>query len=252
VLSQALELADEQAHVWLLPTAQLPPAAALGAERLLCELERQRAREFAVEAARLEFVTARAFVRSLLSRYLGVSPQALAFESSEFGKPLLCTPPGAERLDFNVSHTAGLTVCALARSAWVGVDVECVTREADTTGIAERFFSAGELRALSGLSPERRLRRFYELWTLKEAYAKALGLGLSLPLESTCFEFGEGDEGELVGLDRQGSGSASAQFMVFGATPEHLLALALVPPRPAARYRLVTNVFTVPWWPAES
>jgi 4'-phosphopantetheinyl transferase len=84
-------------------------------------------------------------------------------------------------LDFNLSHTTGLVACALARQAVVGVDVEHASRRVDLDGVGRRVFSAGEQATLAALPVEAQADRFFEYWTLKEAYMKARGLGFALP-----------------------------------------------------------------------
>ena len=149
------------------------------------ELER-----LASARGRREYLAARALVRTTLSRYAPVPPERWSFAKEPQGRPRIVDPPTPD-LHFSVSHTAGLVACAVARAPRVGLDVEDTTRPVEALRIAERFFAADEARALRALPPARQRDRFFELWTLKEAYAKAVGLGLALPLDRVAFDVAE-------------------------------------------------------------
>ncbi|WP_191089407.1 4'-phosphopantetheinyl transferase family protein [Paenibacillus spiritus] len=130
-----------------------------------------------------------ALIRWALVRHLNLPPEGsntLVFDQNEYGKPLLAAPGGVH---FNLSHSGDWVVCAVA-AAPVGVDVEEL-REAPLE-IAERFFHNKERRLLNAASPEERGELFYRLWTLKESYIKAVGLGLSLALDSFSVDGGTG------------------------------------------------------------
>jgi 4'-phosphopantetheinyl transferase len=123
-------------------------------------------------------VRARAALRSILARYTGTGPAALAFEYNEHGKPsLLGAGPG-----FNLSHSEDVALCAVAHRRDVGVDVEWAARPVEHLKLAERFFAPGEVAVLRTVAPEGVPDAFFACWTRKEAYVKATGLGLSLPL----------------------------------------------------------------------
>jgi 4'-phosphopantetheinyl transferase len=144
-------------------------------ERLLADDERRRAAAFAFDRDRRRFVVARARLRRLLGERLGVAPRAVRISYNPQGKPRLA--PGYDRdLRFNVAHSAELAVYAFADGAEVGVDVEALREPEDADGIAERAFSAGERRACRAFG-------FFYCWTRKEAYLKALGLGLQPDLQ---------------------------------------------------------------------
>lgn len=123
---------------------------------------------------------ARALVRSVLAGYLDAKPEALTFVLGVHGKPEL---ESAGRLRFNVSRSGSLGLIAVTRGRDVGVDVEQIDSRRALGPIADRLFEADEAAELRSLPEATRIRRFFELWTQKEAYAKALGVGLSVPLE---------------------------------------------------------------------
>jgi len=157
---------------------------ALGAG--LSEDERARAAGFALESARRRFIVTRALLRRTLSRYADVAPEDWVVVRGSHGKPGLGEGQARLGLCFNVTHTPGLALCAIARSD-VGVDVQDITRP-PPAGVGERYLSEVERRALDAAPQGERADRFFERWTLKEAYVKARGLGFALPLAQIGFD----------------------------------------------------------------
>lgn len=162
---------------------------------LLSPEERERAARFRVEKPRQEFIVTRGTLRSLAGGYLNTSPEGISFRYSEHGKP---TFQGASDLRFNVSHTDGLAVIAFVNKREIGVDVEKVSRIADARQLAERFFSIREREALHNLSGDELQAAFFRCWTRKEAYVKARGEGLSLPLHQFDVSVAAGEARALL------------------------------------------------------
>jgi 4'-phosphopantetheinyl transferase len=156
---------------------------------MLSNAEREQAARFRFEDGQKRYIATRALVRTTLSRYFSHEPADWKFDTNAFGRPGIDSADASVRgVDFNVSHTRGLIVMAVAADEAVGVDVEnASTRRADP-GLAERFFSASEAHALRGLPESEQPGRFLDYWTLKESYIKARGEGLSLPLDSFGFD----------------------------------------------------------------
>ena len=150
---------------------------------LLSAEESEQVERLVFEADRRRGLMARALMRTALSTYTGLPPARLRFVRDRLGKPELAEPAGAG-LSFNLSHAGELVVCAVARQGSVGVDVEELGRSLDFLPLGRRFFAPSETAVLERTPPEARRRAFFEIWTLKEAYAKARGLGLSIPLGS--------------------------------------------------------------------
>lgn len=142
--------------------------------------EKQRASRFKVAHARNAFIVARAGLRILLGRYLGVAPGAVAFEYSPSGKPALVSGS----LRFNLSHSGDLAAYVFAENSDVGIDIEQRRDTPDAMKIARHFFSDAECAALDTIDPSGRGDAFLRCWTRKEAYVKAVGEGLSMPLAS--------------------------------------------------------------------
>lgn len=156
--------------------------------RLLTEEELARGARFYFERHRTQFLLTRALVRSALSTYADVDPKDWRFEAGEYGRPHLVGPTTLEGLSFNLAHTEGLIVLACTRGGVVGVDVEHVQPRRTGLDIAERFFSPAEVAELKSAPLSEQTERFFHYWTLKESYIKAIGTGLSTPLDQFGFE----------------------------------------------------------------
>jgi 4'-phosphopantetheinyl transferase len=178
----SLALPDEELHVW---RASLPTGAlAQRFHAFLSPEEKERAGKFLVAHAREQFIASRGILRELLSAYVGKPPADISLTYGPYGKPSLPSPANALSLRFNVSHSHGYGVFAFARKREVGIDVEQIRPEVATEEISARFFSAAEIAELGTLPVELRGQGFFKCWTRKEAYLKAQGLGLRIPLES--------------------------------------------------------------------
>ena len=160
--------------------------------------ECQRAERYVFEKDRTHFVVARGLLRVLLGRYLRQDPQHLRFTYGPHGKPALATDTGGMSLRFNVSHSHGLALYAITRGREVGVDVERIRPEVAQEKIAERFFSPREVTVLRALPTPLQAPAFFACWTRKEAYIKAKGDGLSLPLDQFDVSLAPGEPAALL------------------------------------------------------
>ena len=157
--------------------------------QLLTEDERRRELRFRFEVDRRRYLVTRALVRTTLSRYVAIKPEAWLFSTNRYGRPqILNSDRRAKDLSFSISHTDDLIVLAVTFDDMIGVDVETTLRPA-ALDVANRYFSGSEVDALSALPASMRQARFFEYWTLKESYIKARGLGLSVPLDQFWFRF---------------------------------------------------------------
>jgi 4'-phosphopantetheinyl transferase len=151
------------------------------AQALLSDDERARQRSFISPELRRRFGAARAGLRTLLGRHLGLDPLSLAFATNEFGKPRLA---GDGQVHFNLSHCEERAVLAISDAAEVGIDLER-ERPIEHVDLAKRYFHPNEVAAITASRDEAEQRSaFFLVWTLKEAVVKALGTGLSTPLDS--------------------------------------------------------------------
>lgn len=170
---------DRDVHVWCVGL-DLPPETIAALEGLLSDDERQRAAGLRLDRDRKRFIVAHGALRVLLGHSLALNPGQVRFVTNAFGKPTL-TPELGSALSFNLSHSGALALVAVASGADVGVDVEHVTGGADYLDVAQHWLSAADVVALRGLSGPRREQAFFDMWTRKEAWAKARGEGLSMP-----------------------------------------------------------------------
>jgi 4'-phosphopantetheinyl transferase len=160
--------------------------------------ERQRAERFLFEKDRTHFVVSRGLLRVLLGGYLRQDPPHLRFTYGPHGKPALATHTGRAPLRFNVSHSHGLALYAVTRGREVGVDVERIRPEIAQEKIAERFFAPREVTVLRRLPPLLQTSAFFACWTRKEAYMKAKGDGLALPLDQFEVSLAPGEPAALL------------------------------------------------------
>jgi 4'-phosphopantetheinyl transferase len=189
----------QDVHVW--GASLTPPSAAVDAlETTLAEDERSRADRFHARRDRDHFVVARGVLRALLGRYLAMRPADLRFAYGPHGKPTLDAAATAGDLRFNLAHSGGVALYAIARGRALGVDVER-HRSHEEDGLAERFFSSREIAALRALPPASRRAAFYTCWTRKEAYVKARGEGLGIPLDRFSVAFGPGESAALLHVE---------------------------------------------------
>ena len=183
-----LTLADTEVHVWR-AQLELPLSQVQALRGILTDDELDRANRFSFEIDRQRFIAARGTLRSILSRYITIYPSHLRFHYNQYGKPFLAPEFSTYLLNFNLSHSGRMALYAITRNMEIGVDVERVRSDFEYEEIAERFFSANEVAILRTIPTEKKLEAFYTCWTRKEAYIKAHGKGLSLPLDSFDVSF---------------------------------------------------------------
>lgn len=176
-------------HVWRIGQLEHTPNRSVCTALLDCE-ERDRASCFKREEDQLRFTIGRASLRRLLAGYCQADPAALRFEQNEYGKPRL-PESFPNRISFNVAHSGGIILCAFAQTAAIGVDVEKARPGIEHDKLAARFFSPAETAAFLALPEETRAAAFHQYWVCKEAVLKALGTGLSTPLDSFSISFAQ-------------------------------------------------------------
>jgi 4'-phosphopantetheinyl transferase len=167
-------------------------------QKTLSPEELERASRFHFPRDRQRFAASRSLLRILLAGYLATDPAAVSFSYSEKGKPSLGPTHAGSNLKFNISHSGGVTLLAFTRDREIGVDVEQVRRDSDLKAIARRFFSPKEQAQLADLPAEKSVDAFFRCWTRKEAYIKATGDGLSLPLDQFDVSLGTGGASALL------------------------------------------------------
>jgi 4'-phosphopantetheinyl transferase len=195
-------LPDNAVHVWRVPLDQSSERTA-AASKVLSPDEREVTARYHFNMHRQQFVQARAGLRLVLSDYTGVDPRNLEFTYGPQGKPALTNAKSHGDLRFNLSRRDGLALIAVTRGREIGIDVELLRKDLPFFEIAEASFSAAESAALRNLPESALSRGFYNCWTRKEAFVKAIGQGLSFPLKDFDVSLRPGDAAEL--LEARGS-----------------------------------------------
>jgi 4'-phosphopantetheinyl transferase len=217
-----------QVNVWVTRLDQCHDGSLLRQyASLLSDHEIERWQSFIFERDRHAYLVSHALARTVLGRLVSLYPRDLIFDEECHGKPCLLQPVSSlGQVAFNLSHSDGMAILSTVVNGTVGVDVEYLGRPAPLQ-VAHQYFSPLEVRELEQCVPEDRPTRFWSLWTLKEAYIKATGDGLSAGLDRFSF-----------GLDRHGSlefttsveGPAEDSHLWFAqwlASPEHMAALCV-------------------------
>jgi 4'-phosphopantetheinyl transferase len=193
----------------------------------LTDNERQKLQRYQFDEHRKQLLSARFLLRNVLSKYqTEISPGRWQFSSNEYGKPEISAAQQRNNLFFNLSHSGDKVVMALAKQPDVGVDIEYSGKSRRVKKIASRYFSSIETSSLLALPKTQWLDRFYDLWTLKEAYIKACGMGLAIPLGDFSYSIEE----ERLGIDFAESRDDNAdswQFWQLDAGDDYKLSLAL-------------------------
>jgi len=194
-------LGSDEVHVWRASLDQ-PPSQVESLFQILSADERARAACFYFQRDREHFIVARAALRMILGRYLDAEPRLLRFRVSHYGKPSLADEYGDGAIRFNLSHSGRLALYAIARNRELGIDLELVREDLADEEVARRFFSTLEVAVLRSIPEPIWARAFFNCWTRKEAYIKALGEGLSHPLHEFDVSLVPGDPAALVSTRR--------------------------------------------------
>ncbi|CDK97973.1 putative 4'-phosphopantetheinyl transferase [Magnetospirillum gryphiswaldense MSR-1 v2] len=220
----------DRAEIWWMEVAAITDDQWQRMETWLDQAERDRAGRFKFASDRHTYVAAHVLGRFLLSSWQSqVMPVEWRFSLGDHGKPEVVVAEAMPRYRLNLSHTGGLAAAALTIDHPIGIDVEWLDRRPpDCLALAERFFAASECDLVRQTAPDQRMLTFLGLWTLKEAYVKAIGKGLAQPLDAFAFTLdpvairfdGDDDPGRWL-------------FRRFSPTPRHLMALALGHDQPA-------------------
>lgn len=216
-MSSKADLVD----VWVIDLHTLNATDVARCTMVLSPTEKDRMRRFRFEQDRAAFRAAHALARIALSSIEAtVSPHEWVFEETSHGRPEISLDCGVPRLRFNISHTRGVVACIVTRDLDCGVDVELMHRCNDLHALAHTVLAPAELAKIAAAPDTERPTLFCRYWTLKEAYAKALGLGISLAFDCVAFELYEGSA-------RLHSGSDEWYFAQWLPTPTHTVATAV-------------------------
>jgi 4'-phosphopantetheinyl transferase len=220
-------------HLWQVkPDDISDPALLVEFDKLMNPVEREKQQRYRFAEDRHDALITRAFVRTVLSKYTTgesyVAPQDWQFVKGDKGKPEIANPPLPLR--FNISHTQGLIVCAVALNVDLGVDVEYVKRKSSTTKIAQYKFSALEVAELKSQPLDNQRKRFFDYWTLKESYIKAVGGGLSIPLDEFSFNIVDDDNITICFDEKRNDDASQWQSWLMVGSDDHRIALSIKDP----------------------
>ncbi len=222
-----VSLLENEVHLWRIDLEAVAPAESRW-RGVLSPDEVARANRFHFARDRQNYTATRALLRTVLGRYVRCDPKTLKFVYSNRDKPSLGESYDAGRVQFNVSHSGARALLAFARGREVGVDVERIRNNLDPEALARRYFSPAEQKALAGLSPSERCRGFFRCWTRKEAYIKAHGAGLSLPLNSFDVSLSPGEQYGLLATRPDGDEAALWWLREVGAGNGYEAALCVM------------------------
>ena len=239
-----LSASPDRIDIWVTRPDRASDSGLLAQYRALLTADEQaRMQRFIRDQDRHRFLVTRALTRSVLGRYLSMDGAALAFGKNRYGRPFLDNGGEAARsLSFNITHTHDCVVLGVTRQRTLGIDIESTGRDAATLGIADRYFSALECRALNALPAARQRQRFFAYWTLKESYIKARGMGLAIPLGKFSFDFADSDTFEFDADPSLSDNPAQWRFWQIGIDPDFLVSICastLDTPLPALNPRAI-------------
>lgn len=252
---KTLQLDCNRVDVWLINPNDFIESQMLDEYHQLLSLdEKQKLEKYIYPEDRHDALITRAFVRTLLSYYTEgdhyVAPTEWRFVRGEKGKPEIVNPPIPLR--FNISHTKGLIACALTLSVDVGIDVEYIKRKTSYLKVADYKFSPSEIAELNEHPRENQRCRFFDYWTLKESYIKALGCGLTIPLDGFSFDINNYQDIAMRFDKPTNQVPSQWQNWLFDAATDYRLGLSVKDPDENLRsVRFFQAIPLVDFWPVE-
>jgi len=224
--TSSLTLSNNDVHVWL---TELDPLAECVQQMVQClsENELVRAGRFHFKRDKKRFILCRAALRTILGSYLNIEPNRVQFSYGPHGKPYLAKKLGNDTLQFNLARSHKLALYAFASNRQIGVDLEYLRALPDAEQIAARFFSAHENASLQALSASQRRQAFFNCWTRKEAYIKAIGKGLSQPLDQFEVSLAPSDPVNLLHVEGDPKEVSRWSLNALTPAPGYVAALAV-------------------------
>ncbi len=219
-------IAKNAVHVWKIPL----DAGHETLERLRTTLdtrELQRASRFRFRADERRFIIGRSVLRIILSRYTDIAPNRITFLYNSNGKPVLPDHPSTRAIHFNISHSGELALVGICYNRQVGIDIERLDRKVRIQAIADRYFSLEESEAIRSLPTEQQRLAFFRCWTAKEAYLKALGVGLYGTLNNLRVPICYGDTPSLTRFVNTNAANGSWTIKPLDVGKNYVATLAL-------------------------
>lgn len=222
--SRSCDLTDQQVHLWLIYIPDF--LSTVNDDFLLLDLhEQRRANAFKFKKDSDSFVVSHAALRKILSQYCDRSSQALQFNLNQYKKPYL-TNVNDHDIQFNLSHSHDYALVGVTQRDEIGTDIEYMRKTRDLDQIAERFFAEGEFHEYLQLTEEQKYQGFYNAWTRKEAFIKAIGFGLHFSLKDFVVSLSPGIEAKIV--DIKNGKFQSYQWQLEGFLPANDYCAAVV------------------------
>ena len=223
-MEKKLELGSGDIHVWFAePDAADSPDIIERYESLLAEDELESYQHLRTAIHQREYLVSHALLREVLSQYHEETPDFWSFERNKYGKPEVAG--SYDDIHFNIAHASGLVACVVSRAGDVGIDVERHTNGRAMLSVADHYFSPQELAYLESVSEQEKDACFYRFWTLKEAYIKAVGQGLSTPLVDFSFNISSLNDISIEGS--HGDAEQDWQFWLLQPMADHTSAVAV-------------------------
>lgn len=224
----SLSLPPHEAHIWLASVRSLDdPALREAAMQLLLPQEHQAWQRFVQPHSRNEYLLTRLLCRRVLSHVAPVAPSQWGFARNKYGRPEIVTPPEYTGLRFNLSNTRDWAACLVVQRVDAGVDVENCARTPDLEGLSRAVLTPQERALFAQLPEDARAAHFFGLWTVKEAYIKARGLGLALGMENISVSLPAGAAPQVELPEDWDDASADWQIQTQAPAPGLLLGVAL-------------------------
>ena len=230
---QLLNNLKNEFHVWFCCPDKITDKSVLDEYRSILSIEEiAKYKRFHFEKDRHSYLISHALVRKVLSSYCNVKPDEWDFTNNQHGKPDISSEIKCPALKFNLSHTDGMSVCVVSLESDCGIDVENIQRKSRTSAVADRMFAPAEVATMQSSKDDEVQRKFFEFWTLREAYVKAIGTGLGGSSKAFHFTVGEQEKGEhrmskIHFVPNDSSRSSAWQFMLLNLSSDHISAIAL-------------------------
>lgn len=196
-------LSPSTIHIWRIPLDE--PQDRLDHFRgLLTSKEQQQADRFLFEDHRRRFIVGRGQLRTLIGQYIGATPPEVRFQYSNLGKPSISAEDSDSGIQFNLTNSKDWALLAVTAGDELGIDMEGIREMSDMEGLARRFFAQPEISAITQhASPSKRLQAFFRCWTRKEAFLKAIGTGLTFPLDKVCVTINDEIAAQIEWIDSE-------------------------------------------------
>jgi 4'-phosphopantetheinyl transferase len=224
-LPQSLILRDNDVHIWIINIENYRENIN-NFQKILSRDEQEKVKKFSFDKLKERFIINRGYLRTILGQYLKIKPEEICFTYNQKGKPLL-DKKIIPKIEFNLSHTNNYAVYAISKNN-IGIDLEKIDAKVEVENIAKRFFCDNESNYLSNLPSMQKPEYFFKLWTIKEAYLKAIGEGLSGGLDSICFAINKNNQQiELFTQRKDQKVNNNWHFKTWILVDDHIMSIAI-------------------------